>query len=866
MRRFAEERAEIVFPKELIKFLEELKSYEELLILREIKEFSRKIIEGISVLTKPTELTELDVSVLSPIKTDLEILRDKLLELEEKYPEVVKAVFEKSVFDSIKEILNSAVSTLEYYIAVRNVDAGKVERISRDIENICRLLGEIIVPKTLSIRSFLESWLENLHKVLGEYNVPYILGTLDTLYKEGKYKDIVKDLIIPLIKADIDRAGTKPTSTFERWLEYYDTYDVLRQIDFPFELFMPVFEEEPEYIYTLIDNENFVKAVKRFPRLANLVIDTVTKHLERLEEAVKRGTIDKEQYNAAKGRIKEFVEQISPVSVPEKLYELLDKPEFLTRRIAPTKREEPAVNFTKVELYYKLMNVLSKDPEFYTKESSLYNYKEVFEKAIEKEKERIRETHGLIPEDMLNSLAFNEVTEDLVYEEGRISESIGLEEFEKSILNSLKEYLSKKIAHRLIAELVESTTLSDDDKKAIVSGLKDKYSNVVVELSSKIPVTDVSLFVRKVYRKEPVGPEKGILRVTVRDKIYEEILDPTSESAIERAINDVISRAVEDLIRDKSLHKFVFQKISEKLEKDIKPRLTLYVEKPEIYGLDELRKLIKNRVDRFTRIEDIGLSVQALTDILAETDRALLRLQSIFKEVPTEKLLSYLTEFAGDPDKGIISQFMKDLKEAIAVIEQKNEEMYKKISQKINELDDTVRNLNGSLSKYQETLESFKGQPHKVRDVVNQFLNEIADNIKRMDKLISVIFEYLTVFATFSAEKEQFRSKVNNLMNKYLEYRNKIGNVYQKILDMYNTGTEDADVILEYLPEIRVPEEINGKLIESLAEDINIDISNLLEDREQIIEDESQALERLYEETEGEYKETEEESKELLGW
>jgi hypothetical protein len=456
--------------------------------------------------------------------------------------------------------------------------------------------------------------------------------------------------------------------------------------------------------------------------------------------------------------------------------------------------------------------------------------------------------------------------EDLVFEEGEISKLVSLKEFETGILNSLKEYLSRKIARRLIAELVELTTLSEDDKKAIINGLESTYHEIVNELSLKVPVTDVSLFVRKVYRKEPIGPEKGILRVTVRDKIYEEILDPTSETAIERAINDVIDRAVEDLTTDKNLHKIIFQKISEKLGKSIKPKLTLYVEKPEIYGLDELRKLIKDRVDKFTRIEDIGLSVQALADILAETDRALLRLRSIFKEVPVEKLLSYLTEFAGKPDEGIISQFMEDLKEAITVVKQENKKIHEEINQKVNELNDTVLNLRTSLSKYQETLELSKGQPHKVRDVVNQLLNEIADNIRKIDELISIIFKYLTAFATFSTKGEQFRSEINGLINKYLEYRDKIESVYRKILDMYNTGTEDVSVILEYLPEIQVPEEISGKLIEGLVEDINIDLSNLLEDREQTIEDESRALEELYEETEGEYKETEEETEGLLGW
>jgi hypothetical protein len=85
---------------------------------------------------------------------------------------------------------------------------------------------------------------------------------------------------------------------------------------------------------------------------------------------------------------------------------------------------------------------------------------------------------------------------------------------------------------------------------------------------------------------------------------------------------------------------------------------------------------------------------------------------------------------------------------------------------------------------------------------------------------------------------------------------------------MYNKGIEDVNVILEYLPEIQIPEEISGELIESLVEDINLDLLDLLNDRKQTIEDESRAFEELYEETEGEYKESEEEEeiKGLLGW
>jgi hypothetical protein len=637
---------------------------------------------------------------------------------------------------------------------------------------------------------------------------------------------------------------------------------------------MSVFEEEPEQIYKLIDSKDFIEAVKRFPRLASLVINTITKHLERLEEAARKGAIDKEHYNSAKERIKKFVEQISPVSVPEKLHELLGKPEFLTERVAPTEKEEPAVDFAKVELYYKLMNVLSKDPEFYTEKSLLYSYKGAFDKAIEEEKESIRKTRLHVSEDTLNLLAFDKVTEDLVFGEGvsviqkattEEVKFINFEEFERGILSSLKEYLSRKIAYRLAIELIESTTLSNDDKRAIINGLKSEYKNIVDELSSEVPVEDVSLFIRRVYRKRLVGPEKGIFRVTVRNRVYEEILDPTSEMSIESAINDVIARAVEDLVKDKSLHGFMFQKISEKTGKTLKLKPSLYVEKPEIYGLNELRTLITDLTDKFTRIEDIGLSKQVLADILAETDRALLRLRSIFKEIPAEKLLQYLEEFAGDPNKDI-SQFMKDLADAIKVVKQKNKEIYEEIHRKTIDLKDTILNLNKSLSDYRKAFELLKGQPFRMRDAIDQFLRETADNINKMDELMSLIFKYLVNFAVFSVKEEQYMSKISDLMNKYSVYRNKVKDIYQKILDIYNTGKEDVNVILNYLPEIQVPEEISSKLIESLVENIDLDLSNLLEDRERTIEDESRSLEELYKETEGEYKESEEEIKGLLGW
>jgi flavin-binding protein dodecin len=897
MRQFAEKRTspEQVFSEELAKFLEDLESHEELPILREIKDAVKKIAENASVLV---ESAKFDTVVLLPIRDDLKALRDKLSKLEEEHPKIVEAMFEELVYDSIKKVLDSIINILEYSIATGSTK--KIKEALHDVINICQLLDQIIVivPKTLSVRSFLENWLKKLRAVLGESDIPYILQTLD-FYKD-KYKDVIKDFIMLLIKADIDRAGAKPIYAFMRWLRYYNSYDVLKLIDFPFELFTSVFEEEPERIYVLIDNEDFIKAVKRFSRLANLVIETIIKHLEKLEEAAERGTIDRELYKAAKEKIKKFIEQISPVSVPEKLYELLDKPEFLTERVVPTEREETAVDFAKVELYYKLMDVLSKDPEFRDEKSLVHTYKEVFNKAIKEKRKMIKR---IVPKDILDLRAFDEVMEDLVFGEGvsatltrKVREedgsevfverptTISLETFEKGILNSLKEYLSRKIARSLAVELIKSTTLDDDVKKAIIDGLESTYKDVVNELSSKVLVTDVSLFVRRVYHERPIGPEKGILRVAVRDRVYEEILDPTSEMSIERAINDIVARAVEDLVKDKELHKVVFQKVSEKTGEIVRPKPSLYVEKPGIYGLDELHTLITDLTNKFARIEDIGLSKQALADILAETDRALSRLQPIFKKIPTKKLRNYLRD--------IIKQLLRGLKSAIDVVKRRNKEIGDKIDGKIQELKDTISNFKGSLRKYQEIFESAKSsenqpekqsenqpekqsenqpekQPYGIRDVVNQFLQEIADNIAEMDKLMFSIFEYLLSFAVFSVKEEQHTSKISNLMNKYLEYRDKIEGIYQEILNMYKAGEEDIDVILEYLPEIQVPEEVSGELIknfENINKNINLDLSNLLEDRERAIEnksraieDESQALEELYRETEGEYEEFEEE-------
>jgi len=844
-----------------------------------VKKLTDYVLENFDKFDEPS-LTEELKYIYQHLEDIHGIFIPKLEDLGKRDPKVITEIFGEEVFDTLKRAPERLFKALGKYLSqlTEMSDKGKLKSV---LEETLQITGYIVAKIDKYLGTKLETrpraataFFTDLYAEFREdpHLTDYILEILDKLYNSvPELQSTIHEVIPGLIRTHFYYRPDKAV-TFHSWLDYYNKYSFLKEVEFPFELFKEVFEKEPDQVLLLLDDESFINFVKKSPKTYKIIEETLVDYLEKPVKRVERGITPEENLKLIREKIVKFLKKV--YSLTEELTKgLTEEPTKSTKEFVKESAEElPGVSKKLYRLLggpLELSQVVKQEPEeAYIDWGKLNLYKQLLD-----------ELDKVSTETKTKLDAYKDYfTDPEKVEEGVLSGELSIIDLENKMLEALKQHVSWYIAKELLITAAENSELVGKDikdvKNEIESGQHDEKIN---GLASTIQgYLEVIVSVGREFQ-EKWSVRVGVLSVTIDSDKISETFNLDSIESFKSAVNRVAYLGADKLIDDKIVRNSVFNALSNIAGVRVKPKADLYKLEPGseiVVSFDVLRDRISDitsRYDKYRSLYGTSFTLGALSDIIYETGITLDKISSIFDLSDRKKLESIKNWVQTNIKKG--EGLGRLLVELLKLVDKLNTETSSETKRTILQSlsVENIAQIKGDASKLVEDIDTcidklnklYEATANEMEQLGPKIISDVTKIYNDFHELDAEIHEALNILVHVvqGISNKDIIDQANTLLDKYHDIRRDITDVVKYIKLVIDTGQLNPEIVqrlLDSLSQIKVfPEEV-GKLIgpmKSMSIDLGSFVQNLeemtgnLAEKAKRIEDETEAYEEIVQES-----------------